>query len=78
MVSSLPTSPHYYELDDSYGGFEWIDANDAENSVWSSAWSFMRKGRNQTLIFVVNATPIVRGGYRVGVNAPGFYEEILT
>ncbi len=38
----------------------------------------MRKGRNQTLVFIVNATPIVRGGYRVGVNAPGFYEEILN
>ena len=38
----------------------------------------MRKGRNQTLVFVVNATPVVRGGYRLGVSAPGFYEEILN
>ena len=66
--------PAYYEFDDTYEGFEWIDFNDGDNSVWS----FMRKGRNQTLVFVVNATPIVRGGYRVGVNAPGFYEEILN
>ncbi len=66
--------PAYYELDDSSEGFEWIDFNDSDNSVWS----FMRKGRNQTLVFVVNATPVVRGGYRLGVNAPGFYEEILN
>jgi 1,4-alpha-glucan branching enzyme len=66
--------PAYYELDDSPEGFEWIDFNDSDNSVWS----FMRKGRNQTLVFVVNATPVVRGGYRLGVNAPGFYEEILN
>jgi 1,4-alpha-glucan branching enzyme len=66
--------PAYYELDDSPEGFEWIDSNDSDNSVWS----FMRKGRNQTLVFVVNATPVVRGGYRLGVNAPGFYEEILN
>ena len=66
--------PAFYELDDSSEGFEWIDFNDSDNSVWS----FMRKGRNQTLVFVVNATPVVRGGYRVGVNAPGFYEEILN
>jgi 1,4-alpha-glucan branching enzyme len=26
----------------------------------------------------VNATPVVRGGYRVGVPQPGFYEEILN
>ena len=48
--------PAYYELDDTYEGFEWIDFNDSDNSVWS----FMRKGRNQTLVFAVNATPVVR------------------
>ena len=66
--------PAFYELDDSYEGFEWIDFNDSDNSVWS----FMRKGRDQTIVFIVNATPVVRGGYRVGVNAPGFYEEVLN
>ena len=68
------TSPPTTSLTTATEGFEWIDFNDSDNSVWS----FMRKGRNQTLVFVVNATPVVRGGYRVGVNAPGFYEEILN
>ncbi|NBS51776.1 MAG: 1,4-alpha-glucan branching protein GlgB [Spartobacteria bacterium] len=67
--------PSFYECDDSYEGFEWIDFNDADNTVWS----FMRKSRTgATIVFVVNATPVVREGYRVGVNAPGFYEEILN
>jgi 1,4-alpha-glucan branching enzyme len=67
--------PSLSELDDSYDGFEWIDFNDADNTVWS----FMRKSRTgATLIFVVNATPVVREGYRVGVSEPGFYEEILN
>ncbi len=67
--------PSLYELDDSYDGYEWIDFNDADNTVWS----FMRKSHTgATLIFVVNATPVVREGYRVGVNAPGFYEEVLN
>jgi 1,4-alpha-glucan branching enzyme len=67
--------PAFYELDDSYDGFEWIDFNDSDNSVWS----FMRKDRSGgTIVFVVNATPVVRGGYRVGVNAPGFYQEVLN
>jgi 1,4-alpha-glucan branching enzyme len=26
----------------------------------------------------MNATPVVRGGYRIGVPAPGFYREILN
>ena len=67
--------PSFYELDDSYDGYEWIDFSDADNSVWS----FMRKSRTgESILFVVNATPIVRGGYRVGVPRHGFYEEILN
>ena len=67
--------PACYECDDSYDGFEWIDFHDSDNSVWS----FMRKGHEgRTIVFVVNATPVVRGGYRIGVSLPGFYEEILN
>jgi 1,4-alpha-glucan branching enzyme len=66
--------PAYYELDDTSEGFQWIDFNDSDNSVWS----FVRKSRNDTIAFIVNATPVVRGGYRVGVDAPGFYEEVLN
>ena len=69
------SEPALYELDDSHDGFEWIDFNDSDNSVWS----FMRKSRaGETLVFIVNATPIVRGGYRVGVNRPGWYQEVLN
>ena len=67
--------PSFYELDDSYDGYEWIDFSDADNSVWS----FMRKSRNgESILFVVNATPVVRDGYRVGIPRTGFYEEILN
>jgi 1,4-alpha-glucan branching enzyme len=30
------------------------------------------------LVFAVNATPVVRGGYRIGVPRPGVYREILN
>ena len=30
------------------------------------------------LVFVINATPVVREAYRVGVNGEGWYEEILN
>ena len=30
------------------------------------------------LLFVVNATPVVREGYRVGAPGAGFYQEILN
>jgi 1,4-alpha-glucan branching enzyme len=64
-----------FELDDSYEGFEWIDFHDSDNSVIA----FMRKDRvGGVLVFVVNATPMVREAYRVGVNGDGWYEEILN
>ncbi|MGH8048203.1 MAG: 1,4-alpha-glucan branching protein GlgB [Chthoniobacterales bacterium] len=67
--------PAFYEQDDSYDGFEWIDFHDADNSVWA----FIRKPRQGAQIaFVVNATPVIRGGYRIGLNEPGWYEEVLN
>ena len=67
--------PAFYDIDDSYDGFEWVDFNDSDNSVWS----FLRKSRSgDNIVFVINATPVVRGGYRIGLNTPGFYKEILN
>src|SRR6185312_9333354 len=47
------------------GGFEWIDANDSDQSVYS----YLRRGRDEgdIAIVVCNFTPVVREGYRVGV-----------
>ena len=67
--------PALWELDDSYEGFEWIDFHDADNSVVA----FMRKSRAGGVIaFVVNATPVVRHNYRLGVPHTGFYREIIN
>ncbi len=67
--------PALWELDDTYEGFEWIDFHDSDNSVVA----FMRKARSgPPLVFIVNATPVVREGYRVGVPGEGFYQEVLN
>ncbi len=67
--------PALWDQDDSYDGFEWIDFHDADNSVVA----FMRKSRNGDVIaFVVNATPMVRNDYRLGVPHAGFYREIIN
>ncbi len=64
-----------WDQDDSYDGFEWIDFHDADNSVVA----FMRKSRKGDVIaFVVNATPMVRYNYRLGVPHAGFYREIIN
>lgn len=69
------TEPAFWSQDDSYEGFEWIDFHDAENSVVS----FVRKGTDGSLVvFVVNATPVVREGYRIGAPLEGYYKEIIN
>ena len=57
--------PCLYELDTSWKGFEWINADDSYRSIFS----FVRKSKDGTknLLFVVNFTPVEHVDYRVGV-----------
>lgn len=69
------TEKAFHEQDHDPAGFEWIDCDDAENSVFS----FIRRGKGSEMIVVlVNATPVLREGYRIGVPSGGFYEEIFN
>ena len=64
-----------HELDHEPGGFEWIDHDDAANSIFS----FIRRGRNsEEIVVAINATPVPRDGYRIGVPHGGFYHEIFN
>lgn len=69
------SEPAFYELDDSYEGFEWVDFHDSDNSVVA----FLRKAKTgDPIVFAVNATPVVRHNYRIGVPGEGFYQEVLN
>jgi 1,4-alpha-glucan branching enzyme len=69
------SEPALWDQDDSYQGFEWLDFSDAQNSV--VAW--MRRSREgETIVFVVNATPVVRSGYQIGAPGPGYYREVIN
>lgn len=65
-----------HELDCDGSGFEWLEANDAEASVF--AW--LRKGREGAapVLVICNLTPTPRAGYRLGLPAPGKWKEILN
>ncbi len=65
-----------YELDTSYEGFEWIDHEDADNSVVA----FMRKAKSvdETIVVCSNFTPIPREAYRLGLPEAGRYEILLN
>lgn len=70
------SEPALYERDYEENGFEWIDCNDAEQSVLT----FLRKGRAEqdTILVVCNFTPVVRRNYRVGVPHGGLWQELLN
>jgi 1,4-alpha-glucan branching enzyme len=57
-------------------GFRWIDCNDSDNSVVSLIRT--AKGGDESVIAVVNFTPVPREDYRIGVPAPGLYAELLN
>lgn len=69
------SSPAMYELDHSWDGFEWINCDDVDRSIFS----FIRKSKSaiKDLLFVCNFTPVERKDYRVGVPCAGNYRVIL-
>lgn len=68
--------PCMYEADSNWDGFEWINADDTEKSIYT----FIRKGRSdkKRLLFVFNFTPVAREDFRVGVPEKKDYKLILT
>lgn len=78
------TESAFWVLDDQPEGFEWIDFNDSDNSVWS----FLRRApglamaseekKGADIIVIVNATPVIRHHYRLGVPRLGTYELLLN
>ncbi|TVQ05438.1 MAG: 1,4-alpha-glucan branching protein GlgB [Leptolyngbya sp. DLM2.Bin27] len=68
--------PALYTDDFSTHGFEWIDCNDAGNSVVS----FIRRDQHsdEFVVTVCNFTTTPRYDYWVGVPQPGYYTERLN
>jgi 1,4-alpha-glucan branching enzyme len=67
--------PALSQRDFSPEGFEWIDANDSDNSVLT----FLRRGAEGPPVLVAcNFTPVPRHGYRVGLPVAGAWRELLN
>jgi len=64
-----------HERDFRQDGFEWIDWQDAENSIFS--W-LRRANDGSFVVCISNFTPVVRAGYRIGVPEAGVYTELLN
>jgi 1,4-alpha-glucan branching enzyme len=67
--------PALHRLDCESGGFEWLKVDDAAHSVFA----FLRCAESSApILVVVNFTPVVREGYRLGVPQAGRWDEILN
>lgn len=65
-----------FDNDLSQESFEWIEANDSHNSVFSfSRCSLLN---NTKIIVISNLTPVTRDSYRLGVDSDSNYVELLN
>ena len=80
LIADLNTlyqqEPALYAIDFEWSGFEWLQVDDAENSVVA----FLRRGptAGDEVVVVCNWTPIVREDYWIRVPTAGFYRELLN
>ncbi len=66
------TTLHYHDFEPE--GFEWVNSDDAGQSVLV----YMRKYKQHKIIVLLNFTPVPRENYRIGLSNPGIYKEILN
>ncbi len=65
----------FWQVDFDWGGFEWIDCDNADDSMLS----FIRRADNGDFVIAIcNFTPAVRHGARFGVPKAGVYEEVFN
>jgi 1,4-alpha-glucan branching enzyme len=65
-----------HEEEYSWEGFQWIDLHDYERSILS--YARRAPAKDETILVILNFTPIVRYDYRLGVPAAGVYREIFN
>jgi len=65
LLNLYRKNPAMYEVDRDWSGFEWVNCDDNERSIYS----FIRKSKDgkKKLLFVLNMTPIKRENFDVGV-----------
>jgi 1,4-alpha-glucan branching enzyme len=70
-----PSSPELYECDGSWAGFNWIDADDAERSVF--CYKRIDSSGNE-LVVILNFTPIERSDYMLSARSGARYAEVFN
>ncbi len=75
LNSTYRATPALHYNDARPEGFAWIEANDAEASVY--AWARFGGPEDKAVVVVSNMTPVERH-YRLGFPRPGRWEEIIN
>ncbi len=72
--------PALWEVDDTHEGFQWVDADDSDQSVIS--FLRLRRGAQGScdgaVVCVANLTPVPRYDYRIGLPTGGRWREVLN
>ncbi len=70
------SEPAFFEMDNDWQGFEWIDFRDTDNCIVS----FIRRSKDPAdhMVVVCNFTPVPKDAYRVGVPEAVYYREVLN
>lgn len=69
------SQPALWQIDDSWEGFEWIEPDDAAQSIIS----YRRRARNgEELLIIINFTTSAYNGFLLGTDKDGEYEEIFN
>lgn len=76
LLNMYKKYPALYAMDDTWDGFQWVNANDGDRSIFS----FIRYSptKRNNLLFVINFTPVDRPDYRVGVPKKKRYTKIFS
>jgi 1,4-alpha-glucan branching enzyme len=76
LIKIYKRSKALYELDHQHDGFEWLDCNNENQSVFS----FIRKGKteNDYLVIICNFTGVHYPEFKIGVPFQSEFREILN
>ncbi|MEM6381289.1 MAG: 1,4-alpha-glucan branching protein GlgB [Pseudomonadota bacterium] len=70
------TEPALHQRDADPEGFQWIEANDPENSVF--AWLRRGHGDSPNAVIICNLTPVERKAFTIGLPKVGGWREVIN
>ncbi|NLA96351.1 MAG: 1,4-alpha-glucan branching protein GlgB, partial [Clostridiaceae bacterium] len=68
--------PAFWAIEESWGGFEWLQADGRDNSIF--AYARKTADNKETVLVILNMTPASYGDYIIPVPREGFYRLLLN